>query len=365
MERSDLIKLVVALAIIVIAILYVEANFAPAAPSAGSGAPPLIIPAADNSTSSYPQAPELAGITGYINTPPNLTLASLRGKVVLVDFWTYSCINCLRTLPYLESDYQKYSNEGFIIIGVHSPEFEFEKNYTNVQTAVQKYGITYPVVLDSDHATWNAYQNEYWPRDYLIDSQGRIEYDHIGEGDYDVLESEIVRLLSEAKNTTVAMNATQPNATSIDFNLVYTPEIYFGDSFRRAPLGNTPFALVEGQEFNATAPASISQNIPYLGGEWVNNVDNMELASPNGSIELAYTARNVNIVAGSENGTNLTMYIDGQKITSQDSSDAPNGTATVSGERLYSVVNLPDYGQHTLRIDIEGSGFEIYTFTFG
>ena len=149
--------------------------------------------------SQFQKAPEFAQIAGYINTPNNapITLASFKGKVVLVDFWTYSCINCIRTLPHLNDWYQRYADKGLVIVGVHSPEFEFEKNYHNVKAAVQNFGIKYPVILDSDHGTWNAYSNQYWSRDYLVDSQGYIRHDHIGEGDYDTTESAIQSLLDE------------------------------------------------------------------------------------------------------------------------------------------------------------------------
>lgn len=136
--------------------------------------------------SQFKLAPELTGISGYINTADGqkLTLADLKGKVVIVDFWTYSCINCIRTIPYLNAWYDKYADKGLVIVGVHSPEFEFEKNYDNVKTAVEKFGIKYPVVQDNDKGTWNAYQNRYWPHKYLIDDEGYIRYDHIGEGGY-------------------------------------------------------------------------------------------------------------------------------------------------------------------------------------
>jgi thiol-disulfide isomerase/thioredoxin len=149
--------------------------------------------------SQFIKAPEFAQISGYINTPNNspITLSSLKGKVVLVDFWTYSCINCIRTIPYLNDWNQKYAEKGLVIVGVHSPEFEFEKNYDNVKAAVQRLGITYPVILDSDHGTWNAYGNQYWPRDYLIDSQGYIRDNHIGEGGYEQTEQMIKSLLAE------------------------------------------------------------------------------------------------------------------------------------------------------------------------
>ncbi len=147
----------------------------------------------------FMKAPEFAQISGYINTPENspLTLSSLKGKVVLVYIWTYTCINSIRPMPYIHDWNQKYSNNDLVVVGVHSPEFQFEKNYTNVKDAVQRFGIKYPVVLDSDHGTWNAYRNNYWPRYYLIDAQGYIRYDHIGEGDYNQIEKSIQSLLAE------------------------------------------------------------------------------------------------------------------------------------------------------------------------
>ncbi|MDW0143860.1 MAG: thioredoxin family protein, partial [Nitrososphaeraceae archaeon] len=149
--------------------------------------------------SQFKKAPEFTGITSYINT--NATkLSDLKGKVVLVDFWTYSCINCIRTLPYLVDWNHKYSDKGLVIVGVHSPEFEFEKNIDNVKQAVTRFGIEYPVLLDNDHGTWNAFQNSYWPRKYLVDSEGYIRYDHIGEGGYVETENAIKNLLSERSN---------------------------------------------------------------------------------------------------------------------------------------------------------------------
>jgi thiol-disulfide isomerase/thioredoxin len=143
--------------------------------------------------SQFRKAPEFVQISGYINTPNNnpLTLSSLKGKVVLVYIWTYTCINSIRPMPYIHDWNQKYSDKGLVIVGLHAPEFTFEKNYTNVKAAVQRFGITYPVILDSDHGTWNAYGNQYWPRFYLIDTQGYIRYDHIGEGGYDQTEKAI------------------------------------------------------------------------------------------------------------------------------------------------------------------------------
>ena len=147
--------------------------------------------------SQFKKAPEFKGTTGYINTPVPIKLADLRGKVVLVHFWTYTCINCIHTIPHLNDWYQKYANRGLVIVSIHRPEFEFEKNIDNVKAAVQQYEIKYPVLQDNNYGTWNAYGNTYWPRDYLIDNQGLIRYNHIGEGGYDQTEKTIQSLLAE------------------------------------------------------------------------------------------------------------------------------------------------------------------------
>ncbi len=323
---------------------------------------PLYPAAAGLGSSQYPLAPELAGITGYINAPDNLTMASLRGKVVLLDFWTYSCINCIRTIPYLESWQEKYGKDGLVVLGVHSPEFDFEKNIGNVRAAVQKFGITYPVVLDSNHATWDAYGNQYWPHDYLIDASGRVRFDHIGEGGYNETESEIVQLLSEARNSTVEMNMTAPNATGVDFQQIATPEIYFGNSFRRESLGNAQPAFA-GQEFNVSFPAGgLVPNVPYLEGSWINNADSLQLAGSNGSVELQYSAKSVNIVAGSQNSSAVSVFIDGKPVPCQDSGAA---ACAITGQRLYTLYQAQGYGSHTIKFDVSGSGFRLYTFTFG
>jgi len=202
--------------------------------------------------SKFIKTPELTGISGYINTANNkpIKLSDYKGKVILLDFWTYSCINCIRTIPYLSSWYDRYSDQGFIIIGVHSPEFDFEKIPDNVKDAVNKFGIKYPVVLDSDHKTWAAYQNNYWPRHYLIDTQGYIRDDHIGEGGYNETEKTIQTLLAEKatldNKTSISFNMTKgtipkSNSTTlknIDLTKNTSPEIYLGYSLARSSLGN-------------------------------------------------------------------------------------------------------------------------------
>ena len=201
--------------------------------------------------SQFVKAPEFAQISDYINTPNNnspITLSSLRGKVVLLYIWTYTCINSIRPMPYIDDWNQKYSDKGLVIVGVHSPEFQFEKKYANVKDAVQRFGIRYPVILDSDHGTWNAYGNNYWPRFYLIDTQGYVRYDHIGEGDYNQIEKSIQSLVAERAALTGAKEIsfnTKPTTVTKPSSLYYidlrqstTPEIYVGYSTARTPLGN-------------------------------------------------------------------------------------------------------------------------------
>jgi len=323
--------------------------------------------------SQFKKAPEFTGITSYINT--NATeLSDLKGKVVLVDFWTYSCINCIRTLPYLVDWNQKYSDKGLVIVGVHSPEFEFEKNIDNVKQAVTRFGIEYPVLLDNDHGTWNAFQNSYWPRKYLVDSDGYIRYDHIGEGGYVETENAIKNLLSERSNQQSIeisnLNQTKltvPGAQSVDFNQIKTPELYFGYQYARAQLGN-----IEGfnpdRTVNYTIPTSnLKSNLIYLQGLWKNNPDSMELVGPDGKIILSYSSKSVNIVAGGKG--EISVKEDGKNTQTNNPFKGNDldteGKLNIDGQRLYNIAEHGDYGSHHIEIKAKGSGFKLYTFTFG
>ncbi len=320
--------------------------------------------------SQYKLAPELTKVSGYINSEP-FQLKDLRGKVVVVDFWTYSCINCIRTIPYLNSWYEKYADDGLVIVGVHTPEFEFEKDPDNVKAAVEKFGIKYPVVQDNDKGTWQEYQNRYWPRKYIVDDEGYIRYDHIGEGGYAESENVIRSLLKEratnlGSNISIDSPSTGPqDVQSVDFGKIHTPELYFGYAFARAQLGNSEVFRPDQVVNYSIEDKELKPNAIYLSGQWKNNPDHMELQGPAGRIELQYSAKSVNIVAG---GTGKIFVSEDDSALTEESLGKDlleDGSATIDGQRLYNIVSHSAYGDHHLVINVIGEGFQIYTFTFG
>ncbi len=317
--------------------------------------------------SQFPVAPDLVGISGYINTTPDQLKASMKDKVVLYDFWTYSCINCIRTFPYLKAWNEKYSDKGLLIVGVHSPEFEFEKDINNVKMAVSKYGLTYPVVLDNDHQTWDAFGNRYWPAEYLTDSLGHIRHTHFGEGSYDETEKVIQQLLDE-RNQRLGLNSTVDQSVvdikEHQFANQQTPELYFGYEFAsgRDFLGNSE-GFQSNQVVTYSLPLGLQQDHFYLDGQWQNLPDSMKLVSQSGKIVLQYYAKDVHIVAA--NKADLQILLDGKPITSSDAgADVQNSVAHIQENRLYNLVSSNSAGQHTLTI-VAQPGFEIFTFTFG
>ena len=323
------------------------------------------IPKIDKSV--FKKAPELAGIAGYINTTPVDLKESMKDKVILYDFWTYSCINCIRTLPYITAWNTKYADQGLLIIGIHSPEFEFEKDFNNVQTAVKQYNISYPVLQDNDMKTWKAFENRYWPRKYIADSEGYIRYDHIGEGGYDETEKIIQELLQERNQLLDLNNTTVQTLVDLEehqFTASQTPELYFGYNFAfgRNQLGNSEGFNPE-QIVTYSLPEKLARDYFYLEGQWQNFGDRMKLVSENGKIILPYFAKSVNIVATNE--SILQILLDGKSVTLQDAgSDVQNGTVHILGDRLYNLISSNNADTHTLTI-IAKPGFEIYTFTFG
>ena len=337
--------------------------------------------------SQFMKAPEFAQISGYINTPNNnhpITLSSLRGKVVLLYIWTYTCINSIRPMPYIDDWNQKYSNKGLVVVGVHSPEFQFEKNYANVKDAVQRFGIKYPVILDSNHGTWNAYGNNYWPRYYLIDAQGYIRYNHVGEGDYNQIEESIRSLVAEraalmgAKEISFDVNPTAPikprSLYYVNLRQNTTQEIYIGYNTTRAPLGN-PEGFKQDQTVSYSIPSTTNfkPHIVYLQGKWKNNPDNMELQNDTGRIVLIYYAKSVNIIAGGRGGGVVfnDEGIGGGAAAASKSNNSlgqdlsSDGSFRIDGQRLYNLAIHNIYTTHSIVIDVKGKGFQFYTFTFG
>ncbi len=316
---------------------------------------------------NYGPAQDFRGATGWVNSPP-LNLSELRGKVVLVDFWTYSCINCIRTIPYLNSWYSRYGQNGLVIVGVHTPEFQFEKNYSNVESAVKGFGIRYPVALDNSYSIWNAYNNHYWPADYLIDKNGNIRDTHIGEGGYNATEILIQELLLNAGyRVSSGLSAGSVNATSVNFLQIQTPEIYLGYSTARFPIGNAQ-GFSPNQIADYTISGQLQNSTAYFSGNWYATSDGMIAAGNNSEVFLTYDAKNVNIVAQG-NSSMIIIHLDGMNlIVSYFGSDVVlhNGVALadISGARLYNVVAGQSYGWHTLEITAN-PGFKIYTFTFG
>lgn len=317
--------------------------------------------------SKFQKAPELKGISGYINTDADEFKNQIKGKVVLYDIWTYSCINCQRTIPYIVAWNDKYADKGLAIVGIHSPEFEFEKDINNVKQATEKFGITYPVVLDNDKQIWYAFGNHYWPRKYIADDEGYIRYDHIGEGGYAETEKVIQDLLSErAAKLGLKVAVAQPLVDIQESrNGARTPELYFGYDFAfgRDQFGN-PERFHPNKDVKYTIPDELQNDHFYLDGIWKNISDRMSLVSDSGIIKLPYFAKEVNIVASGD--SDLTILLDGKPISQEDSgTDVKDGIVHTEESRLYNLVKAKKSGNHTIEIQVNKPGFEIYTFTFG
>jgi len=319
----------------------------------------------------YQKAPELTGIKGHINTKEGLKISELKGKVVLVDFWTYSCINCIRTLPFLTEWYVKYKDRGLEIIGVHTPEFDFEKDYNNVLNAVKKHNIKYPVVQDNDYATWAVYKNRYWPHKYLIDKDGYIRYDHVGEGAYDETEEKIKELLAELGNGMSDM----PNVKLEDKppQLKQTPELYAGFNFalpRGQNIGNKN-GLQPNKIINYKSPKNIEEDIIYLEGKWKSNSDNLLAQDENeSSIVLNFIAGSVNIVADSfGQPLKLNVHINNEPLKNEMAGsdilfEDNNAYIIIDEPRLYNVFN-GKYGRYILKVTTQSKDFSFNAFTFG
>jgi len=322
---------------------------------------------------TFQKAPELTGIDGYINTGGKpITIGQFKEKkVVMIVFWTYSCINCQREIPYLKAWDDTYGPQGLEIIGVHTPEFAFEHVLSNVQAAVTGFGIKYPVVLDNEYATWNAFGNEYWPRKYLVDIDGYIVYDHAGEGNYDETEQAIQKALAEraarlGSAVPTAAPAAPAEAISVDESQLGSPETYFGAA-RNEYLGNG----TQGQLGDQTLmlPSQPAANTLYLGGTWTFAQEYAQNKTAGAKIEFLYKAKNVYFVAAALAGGAVKIKITrdgGQSLGTARGADVDaNSEATIRADRLYQLVGDSAYGVHVLEIEIENPGLQAFTFTFG
>lgn len=312
---------------------------------------------------------ELVGISGYFNTDKEIKLSDFKNKVVLVDFWTYTCINCIRTLPYLVEWDKKYRDKGLVIIGVHTPEFEFEKKYENVQDAIEKYNIKYPVVQDNDYLTWNAFENRYWPHKYLLDKNGVIRYDHIGEGKYDETERKIQELLSELGNDLTDMETSKLEDKTP--RLRQTPELYAGYQFalsRGQNIGNKELLQPE-QTIDYKLPEKLNPNIIYLKGKWKSNKEDLQAQDGKSSIVLMFTASSVNIVADSINEPlELEVFINDKYVKEQAGNDISfkdnKSFILIDEPRLYNIFN-GEHGSYKLTLTTTSKDFNFNAFTFG
>ncbi len=301
----------------------------------------------------YSVGRELAGISGYINLPEGQSTINLKDlvgkKVILIDFWTYSCINCQRTIPYVNAWYKKYHDAGLEIIGVHTPEFDFEKDINNVRAAVAKFGIRYPVVQDNEYATWSAYQNQYWPREYLIDIDGFIVHDKIGEGEYDQTEAAIQKALSERADklgaASVPGGTVSPNATAAP-KVAVSPETYFGS------------------KRNAGAATQLS-------GTWDIKPEYIINKTVGDTITYPYVAQHIYIVASADTPIIMKVLRDGKPLTADIADEDVNigadgmSTVTIKEARLYRLIKESSVSQHSLELIPQSPGLQAFTFTFG
>lgn len=314
-------------------------------------------PMFDMLTSDLGTGPELIPGGEWFNSDP-LTLASLRGKVVLIDFWTYTCINCIRTLPYLKAWHEKYKDKGLVIIGVHTPEFEFEKNPENVAQAIEDFALPYAVMQDNTYATWTAYRNRYWPAKYLIDKNGRIRYTHFGEGAYDETEKVIQELLSEA-GATVNESINNPSYLV----RTRTPELYLG--YSRIDGLISPERLVRSQPSGYTIPTTIPLNSFAYGGTWTVG-DEYAMPARGAKLVLHFDATEVFLVMRPKNGSGkVRVALDGKIVSSQAGADVKDGAVIVESDRLYKLIKLSSPGAHILELEFVDDNVELYAFTFG
>jgi cytochrome c biogenesis protein CcdA/thiol-disulfide isomerase/thioredoxin len=314
--------------------------------------------------------PSLAGATEWINASP-FSPQSLRGKVVLVDFWTYSCINCLRTLPYLRAWAEKYKDAGLAVIGVHTPEFAFEKRPANVRRAVRDLGIDFPVAMDNDYAVWRAFGNQAWPAFYFIDAQGQVRHRQFGEGDYDKAERVIQQLLAEAGGGQVPGTLVKPKGQGVQAaagaGLVLSNETYIG--YERAHGFTSSGGVARNRAHVYAAAPVLRTNQWALSGEWTVSAEHALLQSAHGRIALRFHARDLHLVLGiPEDGrpVRFKVLLDGKPPQADHGADVDEqGLGTIDGQRLYQLVRQVDGRERLFEIEFLDAGALAYAFTFG
>ena len=311
---------------------------------------------------------EIAKPAGFINSDPFKLSDFVGKKVILVDFIDYTCINCQRTFPYLENWWNKYQDQGLEVVAIHTPEFSFEKDIANVRMGVAKFGLTFPIVLDNDYATWNAYQNEYWPHKYLIDIHGNVVYDKVGEGGDDVVEAEIVKLLND-RMAYLGQNGSVSTGTSTmpDYTIqAESPETYFG-SARNEYFGNGTLGQTITSSF--TTPSQLNANRFYLGGTWHIEPEYAETAAASSTLSYYFAATKMYLIALTADGKPATakVLIDGAPIPPQwaGSDVDKDGVLRIQEQRLYDLYVNPTLGRHRIDIIFSKPGVRVYTFTFG
>ncbi|MBA4788015.1 MAG: cytochrome c biogenesis protein DipZ [Brevundimonas sp.] len=336
----------------------------------GRGVPTNTAPADLNNLPVEGVMPPLSGATTWINSPP-LTREQLRGKVVVVDFWTYSCINCLRALPYVRAWAEKYKDQGLVVIGVHTPEFAFEKSEANVREAVARLGVAYPVAMDNDFAVWRAFKNQYWPAHYFIDAQGRIRHHHFGEGDYDGSERVIQQLLKEAGAADVASDLVQVQAqgaeAAADMAQLASPETYVG--YARAENFRSPGGFAR-DAVKTYGPAALQLNDWSLAGSWRVTREHAALTAPGGRLAFRFKARDLHLVMGPGEGAaglRFRVRIDGAPPGPDAGSDIDaQGQGRVDRQRLYQLIRQAGpVREHTFEIEFLDPGVQVFAFTFG
>jgi thiol-disulfide isomerase/thioredoxin len=346
-----------------------------ASPSGTAAASPSNAPSASlGDSAAAATIPEPRGIAVWINSEP-LTIASLRGKVVLVDFWTYSCINCIRTLPYLKEWHAKYASRGLVIVGVHTPEFEFEKDINNVRVAVQKYGVTWPVALDNDYATWRAYANRFWPHKYLADGNGRLRYHHIGEGAYMETEQWIRKLLAEAGYDVSDISlGSKENPAALAGSI--TRELYAGSAWRFGLYVGNPPKEIEGTVGLYTDPGNHDDGKIYYSGKWQEDEQFMRAVGPGPDgpsyVVIRYHARSANVVVLPQDNTpfGVVVQLDGKPVPKELAGDditydgSGRSLLGIDVPRMYNVVRGPKVESHELKLITDARYFNLYTFAF-